>query len=331
MGLERPSRSYAKVPTGLMVYTRALRGDCVAQCGYMYLYSNPHTGMLGLGHLPVAYMAADLGWSQADATHALKTCEEAGLIVRDGDLLWVRDALGDEIGPKTLSPDDNRSKRISRELIELARSGSRLVGEIVEHYSRRWPEWGSAIRADLMAAGYPLEEAANVAPPKPLASPSEAMAWHGMAEHGMAEREVPSDDGLLPMSDEELWAAFVEERRKCHRLIGKKCRDPALTQERKRLLKKLRDRYGDKDLLEAFAAMHLSDWHMGRGWHRKTGPKLGPEQLLSITSKVNQIETYLELAENGGGGTTRERGGLETPAVPLEELERSSYKEEDDG
>lgn len=56
---------------------------------WMYLLTCPHGNMLGLFRLPAMYAAADTGYSVEQVTSAMDAITKAGLIKRDGDLVWI--------------------------------------------------------------------------------------------------------------------------------------------------------------------------------------------------------------------------------------------------
>ncbi len=56
---------------------------------WMYLLTCPHGNMLGLFRLPVLYAAADTGYAIEQLEDAMVAIEKAGLIKRDGELVWI--------------------------------------------------------------------------------------------------------------------------------------------------------------------------------------------------------------------------------------------------
>ena len=71
-------RDYSVVQTKL--YTgrtmKALRGDPLAQLLMLYLITSPHSTMIGVFHLPVSYIAEDLGSPLEGAREGREECED---------------------------------------------------------------------------------------------------------------------------------------------------------------------------------------------------------------------------------------------------------------
>jgi len=91
-----------------------------AQLVALYMLSNPHANMLGVYHLPVAYMAHDLGLPFDDSQKGLKACVEAGFCAYDEETetVWVYEMARFQIG-ESLKSADNRVAGIQKEYDDL--------------------------------------------------------------------------------------------------------------------------------------------------------------------------------------------------------------------
>jgi hypothetical protein len=95
-------REYAKVSPRLWTGSlgKALRGDPQAQAMAAYLVSSPHANMIGLYHLPMAYAAADLGWTAKATEKAIAKVCASGLADYDEatERVWVKEHARHEFG-----------------------------------------------------------------------------------------------------------------------------------------------------------------------------------------------------------------------------------------
>ncbi len=152
-------RNYSKVSPKLWTGTvgKALRSDPEAQALAVYLVTCPHSNMVGLYHLPVAYVAADLGWQLEGASKALARVCEVGFARYDDEheRVWIVEHARHEFGDE-LKAGDNRIQGIAKQLEDQRVSG--LFGEFLDRY-------GEPLNLDTEGLARGSE-----APPKPLRS-----------------------------------------------------------------------------------------------------------------------------------------------------------------
>jgi len=96
-------RDYAKIapqfwigPTGKKIRKLGSQAQVVA----MYLMSSPHATMIGLYHLPIAYISADTGSPFEGACKAVKSLIEVGFCGYDeeAEVVWVYEMARFQIG-----------------------------------------------------------------------------------------------------------------------------------------------------------------------------------------------------------------------------------------
>lgn len=133
-------REYCKVSPRLWTgeLARKLHGKPVPLLVATYLVSSPHSNLIGLYRLPVAYIAEDLGLSHRLVRDALKLLGEHGFVVVDNETgrVWIVEAARHELsgkgGLQPLKHGDKRRPAIWRELRE-ARC-SHLHDAFLRHY-----------------------------------------------------------------------------------------------------------------------------------------------------------------------------------------------------
>lgn len=150
-------RDYAKVspkfwigPTGKSIRKQGT----VAQVLALYLLTSPHANMLGIYHLPVAYISADTGIPLEGAFEGLRSLSEAGFCGYDesSEVVFVYEMARYQIGEQ-LKPKDNQVEGVRREYRNLPENSFLL--DFFQKYS----------------AAFHLEEARGLqAPTKPLGS-----------------------------------------------------------------------------------------------------------------------------------------------------------------
>lgn len=105
-------RDYAKVAphfwigaTGKRIRSYGPEAQVVA----LYLVSSPHANMIGLYHMPLAYLSADTGLPIEGATKALECLIEAGFCGYDkgAEVVWVYEMARYQIGEQ-LKPGDKQ-------------------------------------------------------------------------------------------------------------------------------------------------------------------------------------------------------------------------------
>lgn len=150
-------RDYAKVspkfwigPTGKSIRKQGT----VAQVLALYLLTSPHANMLGIYHLPIAYIVADTGLTFEGASEGLQRLYEAGFCDYDdaSEVVFVYEMARYQIGEQ-LKPKDNQVEGVRREYRNLPES--RLLPSFFEKY----------------AAAFHLDDGRGLqAPSKPLGS-----------------------------------------------------------------------------------------------------------------------------------------------------------------
>ena len=105
-----------------------------AQLVALYLLSSPHSNMLGLYHLPVAYICADTGMTFQGALEGLQSLQKVGFCGYDdeAEVVWVYEMATYQVG-ESLSPNDNQCKGVQNEYNKVAEN--RFLYEFYEKYS----------------------------------------------------------------------------------------------------------------------------------------------------------------------------------------------------
>jgi hypothetical protein len=116
-------RDYATVLTRMHTgrTMKALRGDHLAQLLVFYLITNPHSNMIGVYHLPIMYIAEDLGSPLEGARKALSRVIAEEFCEYDTELGWVFVPRMAEIQVASrLSAGDKRCAAVAREIDRIA-------------------------------------------------------------------------------------------------------------------------------------------------------------------------------------------------------------------
>ncbi|MEX3628442.1 MAG: hypothetical protein VB138_02080 [Burkholderia sp.] len=130
-------RDYAKVspkfwigPTGKAIRKQGADAQVLA----LYLMTSPHANMLGIYHLPVAYIVADTGLTFEGASEGLHRLCEAGFCDYDeaSEVVFVYEMARYQIGEQ-LKPKDNQVEGVRREYRNLPES--RLLPSFFEKYA----------------------------------------------------------------------------------------------------------------------------------------------------------------------------------------------------
>lgn len=172
-------REYAKASPALYTGTlgAAIAGDMDCLALAPYLIFGPHSNMIGLYRLPLAYIAEDLGMPSARASEALRKLSERGFCRYDerSKTVWVIEYARHEWGDH-LNANDNRVKSLIRHLPKLLSdvANSSLSLEFAERYGNGWAAAFDAI------GGKPR-------------SPSEALAKPFPSPRGYQEQDQEQD------------------------------------------------------------------------------------------------------------------------------------------
>lgn len=113
-------RSYATVPPSVwQTDVKKLRGDTDAIAAYFHLLTSPHSTMIGIYPLPIAYLAHDMGSPLEGASKGLRRVCEVGLATYDEDreIVWVHEMSCSQVGPR-MSPKDNKVSTVAK-LLEM--------------------------------------------------------------------------------------------------------------------------------------------------------------------------------------------------------------------
>lgn len=130
-------RDYAKVspkfwigPTGKSIRKLGPEIQVLA----FYLMTSPHANMLGIYHLPIAYIVADTGITFEGASKGLASLSEAGFCGYDEDseVVFIYEMARYQIGEQ-LKPNDNQVEGVRREYRNLPEN--RFLTEFYEKYS----------------------------------------------------------------------------------------------------------------------------------------------------------------------------------------------------
>lgn len=169
-------RPYAKASPRMWngMTGKAIRGEKPTQLLYSYLITCPHANMIGLYHLPVAYIQADLGLSVREVRAALERLRGLGFLLYDfvTERIWVIEHWRHELGSDDLSRGengrwDNRGLRAAEQL--KGHVGSELARLFLDRYPKTREFVASLIGEGSLAS--PVEDGG--APSEPLTSPFE--------------------------------------------------------------------------------------------------------------------------------------------------------------
>lgn len=105
-------RDFAKVSPQIWINDRGKelkRLGIQAQILAYYLSTNPHSNMIGIYYLPIAFIAHETGMKLEDVIHTLSQLESINYCSYDEstDYIWVHDMAFDQMGKK-LKPKDKR-------------------------------------------------------------------------------------------------------------------------------------------------------------------------------------------------------------------------------
>lgn len=175
---------------------KTLRRDPDAQRVAFYLMTSPHANMIGVYHLPVVYVANDVGIPLQGASEALARLSEAGFCTYSEGSEWVfvHNFAEHQVG-EALKPGDNRLLGISRELAKVADAALQLAF---------WEKYAEVYRLPELPKGKPLAS--------PLQAPCKPEAVTG-AEKKEDQGASPAGDALPaePKSDPIPYLRIVTE------------------------------------------------------------------------------------------------------------------------
>ena len=124
-----------------------------AQLVALYLLTSPHSNMIGMYHLPVAYLSADTGIPLEGASEALRSLIEAGFCAYDeaSEVVWVHEMARFQVG-EALKPTDKQCAGTQNAYDQVP--DNIYLPEFYEKYSeayhlttKRFPEDGSPLEA----------------------------------------------------------------------------------------------------------------------------------------------------------------------------------------
>jgi len=173
---------------------KSFRGDPNAQMVAVYLFTSPHSNLIGLYYLPISYIVNDTGLTFEGASKGLARVCEAGFAHYDheSEYVWVVNAAREQVGEQV----DKADKRIKGVLNELAKHRKcPFYAQFCEHY------------AELFGTVAPQKPEA---PPKPPASPLQAPAISGTGS-GTGDRTGTGEGNARargPESDPEVRSEF---------------------------------------------------------------------------------------------------------------------------
>lgn len=193
-------RDYAKVTPRFWIGKtgRALRGHPEAQIVAAYLITSPHANMIGMYHLPIAYIANDTGLSLEGASKGLQRALEAGIGAYDFDaeVVWVFKMAEFQIDT-ALSPNDNRVKGIEREYANVPEN--KYLAAFYDMYS------DSFCMSEPRGDASPLQ-----APSKPLRSQEHEQEHEQEHDHEQKqEHDAPAAQKNQIISGAAAWGMLV--------------------------------------------------------------------------------------------------------------------------
>lgn len=193
-------RDYSKVTPRFWIGKtgRALRGHPEAQIVAAYLITSPHANMIGMYHLPIAYIANDTGLSLEGATKGLQRALEAGIGAYDFDaeVVWIFKMAEYQIDI-ALSPNDNRVKGIEREYANVPEN--KYLSAFYDMYS------GPFCMSNPRGEASPLQ-----APYKPLRSQEQEQEQEQEQKHEQEkEHDAPASQKNKIISGVAAWGLLV--------------------------------------------------------------------------------------------------------------------------
>lgn len=157
-------REYSKVgpqfwtgPTGKQIRRHGMEAQLVA----FYLLTSPHANMIGMYHLPVAYIAIDTGMPIEGASKGLQSLIEVGFCAYDADseVVWVKEMAVYQAA-ESLAQNDKRCAGIQNQYDSIPDNA--YLSDFFDKYS-------SAFHMKRRREGRPSASPFQ-APSKPLAS-----------------------------------------------------------------------------------------------------------------------------------------------------------------
>lgn len=166
----------------------------------LYVLTSPHSNMIGLYHLPLAYIAADTGLSPTAVRDGLEALSVAQFVVYDSDAecIWVREAVTYQA---SYGSDKTKDKRLSGAVTQWKAAGSKaLKAQFRTRYETLlpFPEGASSVRAT-------QGQDADKPPASPLQAPSEPLPRRDI------DRYVDRDIDKKAADAASVWAIWREE------------------------------------------------------------------------------------------------------------------------
>lgn len=240
-------RDYAKIAPQFWIGTtgkRIKKLGAQAQVVSLYLVSSPHSNMIGLYHLPLAYLSADTGMPFEGALKALTSLENEGFCGYDADaeVVWVYEMARFQVG-EALKPGDNQCKGVQNAYDSVP--ANRFTAEFFRKYGAQFNMTKERIPET------PLE-----APWKPLGSQEQEQEQEQEQDQ---EQTIVEQQAARPSANEAVsrvfsyWQSIMGTNR------------AVLDQKRKKVIQgMLKAGYSADDLCKAIRGCSKSAFHMGQ-------------------------------------------------------------------
>lgn len=114
-------RNFAAIPPSIwQTDLKKLRGDVEAIAVHYHLTTNSHSTMIGIYHLPVMYLAYEIGLTIEGASKGLQRVCQEGIATYDeeSEIVWVREMAASQVAPR-LTPKDNKVVSVAKQLAAL--------------------------------------------------------------------------------------------------------------------------------------------------------------------------------------------------------------------
>lgn len=164
---------------------KGIRGEKSTQLLYAYLITCPHANMIGLYHLPVAYIQADLALSPREIRSALERLRELGFLLYDfvTERIWVIDHWRHELGSEDLTKGEN-GRWDNRGLRAVEQLRAHLGSELARRFLDRYPNTREFVA--ILVGEDPLKGL-----PSPSGDPSEGLSCaHVAPAHATRDARV---------------------------------------------------------------------------------------------------------------------------------------------
>lgn len=111
---------------------------------------------------------------------------------------------------------------------------------------------------------------------------------------GVTEEKAP----VVKEGEERIWDALEKIREGAYKRNGTKAGPLKQTPNRVKLIRQRIAEYGEETVFQAVRGAWFSEWHCATGPYEDQEMKLVPENILTVNSKINQVERLSEMGYN---------------------------------